>query len=111
MGQELLTHLALAGNAGLNGSDGALDDDLQLGQRGLVKNGANVNIQTSTDGGWTPLMEACSSGNGAIVEFLLEHGANASLWNSYEGGTARDIAAKRGQVEIVALIDCWRPVS
>ncbi len=75
--------------------------------RVLVKNGAAVNDQTSVDGGWTPLMEACASGNQEIVEFLLSHGADPQVVNLYEGGTARDIAAKRGHREVAAILDAW----
>jgi len=33
--------------------------------------------------GATPLFEACSNGNEAIVKYLVEHGANRNRLNSY----------------------------
>jgi hypothetical protein len=73
----------------------------------LVINGADLNLPTGIDGGWTPLMEACAAGSKAVVEFLLEHGADPGVTNSYEAGKARDIAAKKGNPEIAALLDSW----
>ena len=72
----------------------------------LVNYGSNVNTQTNCDGGWTPLMEACVSGNKKIVEFS-GHGANTEIVNLYEGGTAREIAIKRGHLDIVEVLDLW----
>jgi hypothetical protein len=73
----------------------------------LVAHGANLNDQTRIDGGYTPLMEACAGGHKEVVEFLLLHGADPEIRNSYEGGTARRVAAKHAYSEIVTLLDEW----
>lgn len=73
----------------------------------LVNAGADINALTISDGEWTPLMEACTAGSIQIVEFLLEHGADPMIVNSYEGGTARDIADRLHQRAIVAVLDRW----
>jgi ankyrin repeat protein len=52
-------------------------------------------------------MEAVEARNNnkEIVQFLLTHGANPGIMNSHYLGTARDIAARRHDDEILALLD------
>jgi Ankyrin repeats (3 copies) len=73
----------------------------------LLSHGADVNAVTACDGGWTPLMEACAGGRKAAAWLLLMHGADSGLWNTYEGGTARDIAVRHGHPEVAAVLDAW----
>jgi ankyrin repeat protein len=73
----------------------------------LLQYGADVNARSSVDGGWTPLMEACAVGHKPIVELLLEFGADPKIGNLYEGGTARHIAFKYRNMDVVAVLDSW----
>ena len=43
----------------------------------LLVEGAQVNVQDYA--GWTPLHEACSSGNMGVAELLLRHGADTNI--------------------------------
>jgi ankyrin repeat protein len=53
--------------------------------------------------GFTPLMSAARSGNSAIVSYLLNCGADASIKNS-EGLTASDYANQNGHKDIVEMM-------
>lgn len=52
----------------------------------------------------TPLMWACTMGNGAMARQLLRLGANRSV-SGPAGKTARDIAVECGYTDIVAILD------
>ena len=71
----------------------------------LLKKGANVNAQSKE--GASPLMLAASQGwrgdYGETIRLLLAHGANRKLRN-HEGDTALDIARRRKNRRIVALL-------
>lgn len=66
----------------------------------LVEHGAQVNVQTTQ--GDTPLMYAVESGKPATVAVLLQAGADASISNK-DGKTARELAEKSGDEEMMAL--------
>lgn len=55
----------------------------------LIRNGANINIQSGEYFKDTPLVDASANGHIDIVEYLLKHGANPTLTNS-KGLTAYD---------------------
>lgn len=60
--------------------------------RWLLERGADVNAVRQDDLKATALMTAAKAGEVALVELLLEHGADPSLTNS-EGQTALDLAS------------------
>lgn len=82
----------------------------------LIQRGMDVN--TSDRSGTTLLMFAAGNGNGQLLEFLLNSGANVLIKNEY-GDTAITIAALRGRLKMVqrlvkagAAIDAqgWTPL-
>jgi len=68
----------------------------------LVERGAPVNARQQ--GGWAPIHGAAQNGDRAMVELLLEHGADGSLAND-AGKTAAEVAREKGHEEIVALLE------
>ncbi|KAG8145513.1 hypothetical protein E2320_012034 [Naja naja] len=54
--------------------------------------------------GYSPLMEAATSGHEIIVQYLLNHGVKVDVRDS-TGATARSLAMKYGHMKIVGLID------
>lgn len=66
----------------------------------LLDNGANVNQGDSISG--TPLIVAAGSGHTEVVKILLERGADSCF--KADGGTAEEVAQKRGYKEIVDLL-------
>ncbi len=67
----------------------------------LIKNGANVNAQSSC--GETPLMFAAKGGSISTVMYLLEHKASVNT-KSFTGSTALMYAAGRGNPEVVKCL-------
>jgi ankyrin repeat protein len=57
----------------------------------LLAAGASANV--AQQGGWTPLHQAAAHGQTALVELLLEHGADAAA-RSDDGQTALDLARR-----------------
>lgn len=56
--------------------------------------------------GWTPLMHAAALGRDQVVEFLLRHGADASVENK-QGETAYHLATMRGEKVVLKIMeDC-----
>ena len=53
--------------------------------------------------GWTALFFACSEGHSTVVEILVRHKASCSI-RDRNGWTAREIAAYRGNFEIVSML-------
>ena len=68
----------------------------------LLNNGADVNYQ-SRKKGVTALMIAAGGDNEELVQMLLEHGADASLTNTF-GQTAKFLAQEMGNADVVALL-------
>lgn len=71
--------------------------------RMLLESGATVNHR-STDG-TTALMLASANGFDPVVRVLLAAGADVTLKRG--SATARDLAAERGQVAVVSLLDAF----
>ena len=70
--------------------------------RYLVSQGANVNLGTRANHS-TPLHRASQQGHLAIVEYLLERGADAHILDC-RGKTALHLAASYNHVEICKLL-------
>jgi Ankyrin repeats (3 copies)/Ankyrin repeat len=70
----------------------------------LVEAGADVNIEGGNYG--SPLQAAASNGNGRIVQFLLDHGANVNIHGEGEEkyGHALYNASRDGHERIVRLL-------
>jgi ankyrin repeat protein len=66
--------------------------------RRLLSSGADINSYSNE--GFTPLMEACSGGHLNMVQFLVENGADPNLMG-FEGLTALRIAENMGHTDIV----------
>jgi ankyrin repeat protein len=67
----------------------------------LLDAGAPVDPQQM--GGYTPLHEAALNGNDALVDVLLEHGADATVTDD-EGRTAADHAERNGHTALAARL-------
>lgn len=66
-------------------------------------NGQKIDMNTSeTTHGWSPLIIACIEGHQSIVEMLLRAGASPHVCDQ-RGWNAKDHAAYRGNMKIVAL--------
>ena len=74
--------------------------------RAFLKHGKDVDIDHKDILGNTSLHYACENGNFAVVEMLLEAGANGNLKND-EGLTAVDTAAEKSHFMIARLIQGW----
>lgn len=73
----------------------------------LLEEGANINVQMCIDNYDTPLTLAASQGNEAMIQFLLEAGADPTQINRWGDDAAR-VAEKRGHDECARLIREWR---
>jgi len=67
-----------------------------------LTDGADMNA--ADDNGYTALMFAAANGHESVVKFLLEIGANRSLVTG-KGSTARQLADRRGHMQVVPLFD------
>ena len=67
----------------------------------LIDRGANVNAQDSILN--SPFLYAGAEGNLALVKKALEHGADFTVFNRYNG-TALIPAAEKGHLDVVALL-------
>ncbi len=71
---------------------------------GLISNSSDVNAVNAMDAkGWTALMYAPYEGHFAIVDFLIEYGANVNA-QSNNGYTALILAAAGGKKDIVLFL-------
>lgn len=68
----------------------------------LIRAGANVNAQD--DGGWTPLMCACSAGHVDKVRALLSSPAIEPNLTNDAGMTALHYACSKGRQELLSLL-------
>ena len=71
--------------------------------RSLVSSGASVDFQDGGYEGLTPAIWCCYRGHSEILQFLLEHGANAELADSY-GYTPLIWAARFNKYECTAVL-------
>lgn len=70
----------------------------------MLAQGANPNGCNTTDGGLTPLMEACAHGHTEIVRMLLEK-KNINVHCGARGGiTALSLAQRKGNKTIIKLL-------
>lgn len=67
----------------------------------LLAAGAQVNV--AQQGGWTPLHQAAAHGRVAIVEMLLERGADPAA-RSDDGRTPAEMAAEKGFDELAEML-------
>ncbi len=71
----------------------------------LVKLGADVNY--IADDKYTPLIRAVANNNKALVQVLLDEGADSTLFVDPEIGSARQIAIVNGYQDIEKLLDVY----
>eukprot|EP01046_Picozoa_sp_COSAG06_P038503 COSAG06_NODE_4449_length_4252_cov_21.903443_1_plen_310_part_10 len=73
--------------------------------------GAGAEVDKADADGETPLMYAARNGaTGAVVRWLLEHGADWRLQatsGDYAGKTALDIAKRQGEAEAASVLAAW----
>jgi ankyrin repeat protein len=69
--------------------------------RRLIEHGADINA--TQHGGWTPLQAAALHGDRELVQFFLDHGADAAL-RSDDGKTAADLAESAGHANVAAML-------
>lgn len=75
--------------------------DFKLVER--ILNGDENNVNCKDEFGWTPLMSACCSGNGLMVEFLLKYKPDLSLCDK-RGNSCRDLAQAKGYQNITNIL-------
>jgi ankyrin repeat protein len=68
----------------------------------LLSHEAEVNIQDGHEG-WTALMFAAAEGQGAIVQALLDAGADPGL-TDVDGESAYHFAQQRGQSDVMRML-------
>ena len=69
----------------------------------LYENGADADVIHSNHRGWTPFLLACQNNNLEIVQFLVLHGAVASVATS-SAPTAMFLASQNNHLEIVKYL-------
>ncbi len=62
--------------------------DFETVKRLIVEYGANVNLKNNSE--YTPLHYACNSGNAALVDILLSHGADMYISRNIDPSTVSD---------------------
>ena len=76
--------------------------------RQLLDNGVDIDktepVQDKGSSAWGPVHWAASKGHQAVLEMLVERGANVLVQDKH-GSTARAIAEKKGLKNIVALLE------
>jgi ankyrin repeat protein len=70
----------------------------------LISKGADVD--SSIEGGFTPLMWASREGHKFLVEFLISKDADVNA-KTQDGETALSLAQKEGHKDIVALLKSY----
>lgn len=80
----------------------AAANNLQHSTRALLE---NVDVNSATVMGSTPVIRAASSGHVAVVELLLQRGANPRMRNWY--GNALQCAAEAGQCDTIRHLVQW----
>lgn len=70
--------------------------------RALLGAGADPNVRQA--GGWTPLHQAASHGNGRLASLLLDRGADAAA-ASEDGRTPVEMARSQGHDEVVERLE------
>ncbi|PKL23462.1 MAG: hypothetical protein CVV47_14590 [Spirochaetae bacterium HGW-Spirochaetae-3] len=68
----------------------------------LLEHGADIDVQ-SDDRGYSPLMDAAQQGDGRLLRYLLDKGANTDL-QSKDGQTAIVLAVGRSDADIVEAL-------
>ncbi len=68
----------------------------------LLENGMDPNITAGDN--YTPLMEMARAGNKALIELLIQHGANTNIKDS-NGKTAWDYARQANHTELAPLLN------
>ncbi len=69
----------------------------------LIKNGADINAQSSSTTRMKPIHLACYNGRTAVVRLLLSHGCDSQAKDSC-GFTPLQTALQHGQSEVVKLL-------
>jgi ankyrin repeat protein len=107
--QMLLNHGANVnapphGNYGKTALQSATDKgSMELVQM-LLNHGANVNAPPHGNYGKTALQSATDKGSMELVQILLDHGADIHAPGTLQYGTALQLAAQAGHVEVVKLL-------
>jgi ankyrin repeat protein len=70
----------------------------------LLEQGADVSAQTTRPNSGTPLHEAVYQRHEAMVELLLQHGANPFVENNHSR-TAMDLAITSGNVAVIRALE------
>eukprot|EP01050_Picozoa_sp_SAG11_P010724 SAG11_NODE_1091_length_5910_cov_4.332817_9_plen_265_part_00 len=112
-GERIMQMLLMAGarvNAVDRSGDTSLHKAVAASNKGLtellLQHGADTNFQTTR--GRTALHTAAVHGMAPFVALLLHHGADPKLQDQ-TGATARDDAARKGEREVLTIIDDFRP--
>jgi ankyrin repeat protein len=71
----------------------------------LYEHGADADIHTATNDGWTPFHTAASHGHLEVVKFLYEHGADADIQAANNNSwTPLNAASSNGHLEVVKFL-------
>ena len=81
----------------------AVDVNVKSEVERLIDEGADVNVRSYDDKGWTALMIAVRNRNTEMVELLLQNGADVGQKDE-EGNTALIFAAVQDKKEIVEML-------
>jgi ankyrin repeat protein len=75
-----------------------------------VLRGAGAEVDKAAEGGWTPLMLAAGGATGAVLRWLLEHGADWRLQGTsgdYAGKNALGFAKQYNKAEAASVLAAW----